>query len=150
YLGLGELFVFVFFGLVATAGTTFAAVINLPWRSWVAGVGVGALACALLVVNNLRDLPVDSEVGKKTLAVRLGDKRTRAFYVALIGVAVVSVIAMRNLGALLAMAVVLPAWSVIQKIRQGAVGRELIPVLGATGRLQLLFGLLLSVGLVVL
>ena len=150
YLGLGELFVFVFFGLVATVGTTFAAVINLPWRSWVAGVGVGALACALLVVNNLRDLPIDSEVGKKTLAVRLGDKRTRAFYVALIGVAVVSVIAMRNLGALLAMAVVLPAWSVIQKIRQGAVGRELIPVLGATGRLQLLFGLLLSVGLVVL
>jgi len=148
YLGLGELFVFVFFGLVATVGTTFAAVINLPWRSWVAGVGVGALACALLVVNNLRDLPIDSEVGKKTLAVRLGDKRTRAFYVALIGVAVVSVIAMRNLGALLAMAVVLPAWSVIQKIRQGAVGRELIPVLGATGRLQLLFGLLLSVGLV--
>jgi len=150
YLGLGELFVFVFFGLVATVGTTFAAVINLPWRSWVAGVGVGTLACALLVVNNLRDLPIDSEVGKKTLAVRLGDKRTRAFYVALIGVAVVSVIAMRNLGALLAMAVVLPAWSVIQKIRQGAVGRELIPVLGATGRLQLLFGLLLSVGLVVL
>jgi 1,4-dihydroxy-2-naphthoate octaprenyltransferase len=115
----------------------------------VAGVGVGALACALLVVNNLRDLPIDSKVGKKTLAVRLGDERTRTFYVALIGVAGVSVIAMRNVGALLALLVVLPAWPVVRKIRQGAVGRELIPVLGATGRLQLLFGALLSIGLVV-
>ena len=78
YLGLGEVFVFVFFGLVATVGTTFAAVEQLLWRSWVAGAGVGALACALLVVNNLRDLPTDRDVNKRTLAVRLGDARTRS------------------------------------------------------------------------
>jgi 1,4-dihydroxy-2-naphthoate octaprenyltransferase len=84
YLGLGEVFVFVFFGLVATAGTTFAAIETVTALSLVMGCAVGSLACALLVINNLRDIPTDREVGKKTLAVRLGDQRTRWFYVALI------------------------------------------------------------------
>jgi len=150
YLGLGEVFVFVFFGLVATAGTTFAAIEDLPWRSWVAGTGIGALACALLVVNNLRDLPRDAEVGKLTLAVRLGDRRTRMFYVALVAVACLTAIAIRDVGALVALCVVLPARPVIAQIRRGVVGSDLIPVLGATGRLQLLFGVLLSAGLVIL
>jgi 1,4-dihydroxy-2-naphthoate octaprenyltransferase len=149
YLGLGEVFVFVFFGLVATVGTTSAAINGLPWRSWVAGTGVGALACALLVVNNLRDLPRDAEVGKLTLAVRLGDRRTRVFYVALVATACLTAIAMRDLGALVALCVVLPARPVITQIQRGVVGGELIPVLGATGRLQLLFGVLLSAGLVI-
>ena len=82
YLGLGELFVFVFFGLVATAGTTFAAIEDVTGLSIVMGCAAGSLACALLVINNLRDIPTDREVGKKTLAVRLGDRRTRWFYLA--------------------------------------------------------------------
>ena len=87
YLGLGEVFVFVFFGLVATAGTTYAANESVTALSLVMGSAVGALACALLVINNLRDIPTDREVGKKTLAVRLGERRTRWFYVALVGAA---------------------------------------------------------------
>ena len=149
YLGLGEVFVFVFFGLVATVGTTFAAIEQLPWRSWVAGTGVGALACALLVVNNLRDLPTDANVDKKTLAVRLGDRRTRVFYVSLVAVTCLTSVAMRDVGALIALIVVVPALPVMKRMQRGAVGGELIPVLGATGRLQLLFGALLSAGLVV-
>jgi 1,4-dihydroxy-2-naphthoate octaprenyltransferase len=73
YLGLGELFVFVFFGLVATVGTTFAVIEGFPAHAWVAGCTAGFLACALLVVNNLRDIPTDRASGKRTLAVRLGD-----------------------------------------------------------------------------
>ncbi len=84
YLGLGELFVFVFFGLVATVGTTYVAIEKVPGITWVAATGVGFLACALLVINNLRDIPTDREVGKLTLAVRIGDGRTRVLYAALI------------------------------------------------------------------
>lgn len=149
YLGLGEVFVFVFFGLVATGGTTFAAVEQLLWRSWVAGVGVGALACALLVVNNLRDLPTDRDVNKRTLAVRLGDARTRVMFTTLVVVALASSVAIADLGALIALAVAVPALTVVRTIHSGVVGAELIPVLGSTGKLQLLFGVLLSVGLVI-
>src|SRR5215204_1029647 len=74
YLGLGELFVFVFFGLVATVGSTYVAIEEVPWITWLAACGVGFLACALLVVNNLRDIPTDTDAGKRTLAVRLGDR----------------------------------------------------------------------------
>ena len=149
YLGLGEVFVFVFFGLVATVGTTFAAVEQLLWRSWVAGVGVGALACALLVVNNLRDLPTDRDVNKRTLAVRLDDARTRVMFTTLVVVALASSVAIGDLGALIALAVAVPALSVVRTIHSGVVGAELIPVLGSTGKLQLWFGVLLSVGLVI-
>ena len=92
YRGLGEVFVFVFFGLVATVGTTFAAVETITPLSIVMGGAAGALACALLVINNLRDIPTDREVGKRTLAVRLGDERTRRFYVSLIVLAFVLLI----------------------------------------------------------
>ncbi|HAP76504.1 MAG TPA: 1,4-dihydroxy-2-naphthoate polyprenyltransferase, partial [Acidimicrobiaceae bacterium] len=80
-IGLGEVFVFVFFGLVATVGTTYVVGEQLPAVSWLAGCAAGSLACALLVINNLRDIPTDRAVGKRTLAVRLGDGRTRVFYV---------------------------------------------------------------------
>ncbi len=89
YLGFGELFVFVFFGLVATAGTTYVLIERLTGLSLVAGAAVGALACALLVVNNLRDLGTDAAAGKKTLAVRIGDGPTRTLYSALVAVAFV-------------------------------------------------------------
>ena len=150
YLGLGEVFVFVFFGLVATAGTTFVVVESLPARAWLLGCVAGCLACALLVVNNLRDIPTDREVGKRTMAVRLGDARTRTFYVVLLVAAFVLVVAIavadRPLAAigLVGVAVSVPA---VQAIRKGAVGPALIPVLGATGKVQLVTGLLAALGM---
>jgi 1,4-dihydroxy-2-naphthoate octaprenyltransferase len=151
YLGLGELFVFVFFGLVATAGTTFAAVEEITGLSIVLGCAVGALACALLVINNLRDIPTDEKVGKKTLAVRLGDERTRWFYVALVAVAfvllVVGAVAWR-MPALVGLLAVPLAFAPCRTVLGGARGPALIPVLGATGRLQMAFGLATTVGIV--
>jgi 1,4-dihydroxy-2-naphthoate octaprenyltransferase len=149
YLGLGEVFVFVFFGLVATAGTTYVAVERVTGLALVAGAGVGALACALLVVNNLRDIPTDREVGKRTLAVRLGDARTRWFYVLLVAgaFAAVAVSALWRPPALLGLLAAPLAVPPVRMVRAGAAGRDLIAVLGATGRLQLAYGLVLSVGL---
>lgn len=149
YIGLGEVFVFVFFGLVATVGSTFAVSESLPSLSWLASVPVGCLACALLVVNNLRDIPTDEVSGKRTLAVRLGDPRTRSFYVALCVVAAVFVVLVgvqrpsAVLG-LVGLAAVSPA---IGAVRGGAKGRDLIAVLGATGRAQMLFGAAFALGL---
>jgi 1,4-dihydroxy-2-naphthoate octaprenyltransferase len=149
YLGLGEVFVFVFFGLVATAGTTFAAIESVTALSLVMGCAVGALACALLVINNLRDIPTDREVGKKTLAVRLGDQRTRWFYVVLIGAAFVlsAVAALWRVPVLLGLAAIPLAIGPIRSVLRGASGAALIPVLGATGKLQLAWGLLVTIGL---
>jgi 1,4-dihydroxy-2-naphthoate octaprenyltransferase len=150
YMGLGEVFVFVFFGLVATVGTTFAATETITPLSVVMGSAVGALACALLVINNLRDIPTDREVGKRTLAVRLGDQRTRWFYVGLIVSAFVLVVAAasdRTWVALALLAVPLAAQPV-KRVLDGAQGPDLIGVLGETGRLQLVFGALATVGLV--
>jgi 1,4-dihydroxy-2-naphthoate octaprenyltransferase len=149
YLGLGELFVFVFFGLVATVGTTFVAIERVPGITWTAASGVGFLACALLVINNLRDIPTDREVGKRTLAVRLGDRRTRVLYVALIAGALVAaaVCALERPWSLLALAALGAAFDPIRKVLQGATGKDLIPILGGTGRTQLVYGLLFSIGL---
>ena len=149
YLGLGEVFVFVFFGLVATAGTTFAAIESVTALSLVMGSAVGALACALLVINNLRDIPTDREVGKKTLAVRLGDRRTRWFYVGLIAAAFVlsAVGAAWRLPVLLGLAAIPLAIRPVRSVLGGASGAALIPVLGETGKLQLAWGLLVTIGL---
>jgi len=150
YYGFGELFVFVFFGLVATAGTTYVVTEGLTGLSVVAGAAVGALACALLVVNNLRDIPTDRAAGKKTLAVRLGDGPTRILYAALIAVAfvaaIVAAVVWRLPAALVILAIPLGLRPVAM-VRAGATGRELIGVLGATGQLQLGFGALFTIGL---
>lgn len=149
YLGLGEVFVFVFFGLVATAGTTFAAIESVTALSMVMGCAVGSLACALLVINNLRDIPTDREVGKRTLAVRLGDRRTRWFYVCLIGLAFAlsAVGAIWRLPVLLGLLAIPLAVRPVRSVLGGATGAALIPVLGETGKLQLAWGLLVTVGL---
>jgi 1,4-dihydroxy-2-naphthoate polyprenyltransferase len=149
YMGLGEVFVFVFFGLVATVGTTFVTIERVTWLSVVAGTGVGALACALLVVNNLRDIPTDAAVGKRTLAVRLGDGSTRRFYVALValsGLAVVAAAVSRP-AALLGLVALPLAVAPVRAVLRGASGPALIGVLGATGRLQLAYGVAFAVGL---
>jgi 1,4-dihydroxy-2-naphthoate octaprenyltransferase len=151
YLGLGEVFVFVFFGLVATVGTTYLAIEEVPGITWVAATGVGFLACALLVINNLRDIPTDREVGKRTLAVRLGDRPTRALYAGLIVGAflVVAVCAGQRSWSLLALAALAVAREPIKQVLDGAAGADLIPILGATGKTQLLYGLLFSIGLAI-
>ncbi|NDF31990.1 MAG: 1,4-dihydroxy-2-naphthoate polyprenyltransferase [Acidimicrobiia bacterium] len=150
YLGFGELFVFVFFGLVATVGSTYVIVESVPALAWQMGVAVGALACALLVTNNLRDIPTDQMVGKRTLAVRLGDARTRALYGSLvIGGVVVGVAAAWSRPSMLAVAIVLPLASrPVNVVRRGAKGPELIAVLGATGKVQMAFGLVATVALI--
>jgi 1,4-dihydroxy-2-naphthoate octaprenyltransferase len=149
YLGLGELFVFVFFGLVATVGTTYVAIESVPGVSWVAATGVGLIACALLVVNNLRDIPTDSAVGKRTLAVRLGDVRTRQAYVGLlVGTNVcVALCAIDRPWALLGLIGLPVAVAPARRVLAGAAGPALVPVLVATGQVQLVFGLGLAVGL---
>ena len=151
YYGFGELFVFVFFGLVATAGTTYVVTERLTGLSVVAGAAVGALACALLVVNNLRDIPTDRAAGKKTLAVRLGDGPTRVLYQGLIAAAFVAAIVAAVVWRLPA-ALVDPGRPARRPPgRDGPCpvpsGRELIGVLGATGQLQLGFGALFTLGL---
>ena len=150
YMGLGELFVFVFFGLVATAGTTYAAIQEVTALSMIMGCAAGALACALLVINNLRDIPTDREVGKNTLAVRLGDRRTRVFYALLVGGAFALVVtaAVERPWVLIALVAAPLAAAPVKAVLVGASGRSLIAVLGATGKVQLAFGILATIGLV--
>jgi 1,4-dihydroxy-2-naphthoate polyprenyltransferase len=151
YLGLGELFVFVFFGVVATVGSAYVQEESLSWLAFGASVPVGLLATALLVVNNLRDIPGDTVSGKRTLAVRLGDRRTRWLYVGLLVGAVVMVPVVAGLGeraaAALALAAVPLARGPVIDVLGGARGPALVPVLGATGRVQLVFGALFAAGL---
>jgi 1,4-dihydroxy-2-naphthoate polyprenyltransferase len=151
YLGLGEVFVFVFFGVVATTGSAYVQEESLSWLALGASVPVGLLATALLVVNNLRDIPGDTASGKRTLAVRLGDGRTRWLYVGLLVGAVVMVPVVAGLGdrplAAAALAAVPLARGPVIDVLGGARGAALVPVLGATGRVQLAFGVLLAGGL---
>jgi len=151
YLGLGELFVFVYFGLVATVGTTYLAIERVPAVAWPAATGVGLLACALLVINNLRDIPTDAKVGKQTLAVRLGDASTRMLYTALVigAFGAVALCAIDRPWSLLALGAVATALQPISELRAGATGAALIPILGATARTQLIYGALLTVGLAI-
>ncbi len=150
YRALGEVMVFVFFGLVAVLGTTYVQIEELPASAWCAAVGVGALACAILVANNLRDIPTDRVSGKRTLAVVLGDKRTRALYALLVAVAVVA-LALLALStsplALLGLVFLLPAVPATRLVLTGAGGRDLIPVLQRTGIAELLYALGLFAGL---
>jgi 1,4-dihydroxy-2-naphthoate octaprenyltransferase len=158
YAGLGEVFVFVFFGLVAVAGTAVTQSGTLSGLAWLCGIGVGALSCAILVVNNLRDIPGDTVAGKRTLAVRLGDPATRRLYAGLVGAAMAVPALVGVLGmvrpedwpasAVLGLASVVLALGPLRAVRAGALGPALVPVLGGTGRLLLGYGVLLAVGIV--
>jgi 1,4-dihydroxy-2-naphthoate octaprenyltransferase len=149
YAGLGEVFVFVFFGLVAVLGTAYTQSGRLTWPAWAAAVGVGSLACALLVANNLRDIPTDAAVGKRTLAVRLGDRRTRMLYVGLLVLALALVVAVApaHPWALLALASVVLLVPAARRVGGGDRGLALIAVLQQTGRGELVYGVLLGLGL---
>ena len=149
YRALGEVSVFVFFGLVAVVGTVYVQVEGIPWEAWAAAVPVGLLACALLVANNLRDIPTDEATGKRTLAVVLGDRRTRILYAACAALPYPITLAVAAPHPWVLLALLSAPLSVppTQTVLRGATGPQLIPVLGGTGRLQLAYGLLLAVGL---
>lgn len=151
YLGFGEVFVFIFFGVVATMGTTFVINEQLTLVSFLASVVVGCLACALLAVNNLRDIAGDKISNKKTLAVRIGESGARKFYISLFiaaGFAVI-LIALSYSAALIAMLGLAVAVKPIKRVYAGATGADLIDVLVMTGRVQILVAISLSVGLLI-
>lgn len=149
YRGLGELAVFVFFGLVAVLGTQWTQSHALSLAGVVGAVAVGALACAILVANNLRDIPGDEQVGKRTLAVKWGDAPTRRLYVMLVlgAFALVPIVAIAQPWALLTFIALPLAWAPIRTIRGGALGVTLVPVLGDTGLVQLGYSVLFTAGL---
>lgn len=158
-LGFGEVMVFAFFGVMATAGAAYVQAEVVPTSAWWASVPVGLLAVAILVANNLRDIPTDAASGKRTLAVRLGERRTRGLYRACVSIAFASVVAGAIIG-LIDDGSGLPAWSLlvlgtialaVRPLREvgGAEGRSLIAVLVATAMLQVGFGALLALGLLI-
>jgi 1,4-dihydroxy-2-naphthoate octaprenyltransferase len=152
YLGLGEVMVFVFFGLVAVLGTVYVQVEDLPGYAWWPAVGIGAIACAILVANNLRDIPTDTIAGKRTLAVKLGEAGTRRLYVVLV---VASAIVLARLAiattpwACLGFVAVVPLLRATRAVVTGAKGPALIPVLQLTGVGELLYAAGLFAGLLI-
>lgn len=150
YRGLGEISVFVFFGLVATGGTAFVQVGVVTWPAVVAGVGVGLLACAVLMANNLRDIAGDTVAGKRTVAVRLGDRRARRAHAALVTVPylLLFVLAATTGPTVLLALLSLPlALRAVRAVARHATGMALVPVLRDTGLAELVFGALLGLGL---
>jgi 1,4-dihydroxy-2-naphthoate octaprenyltransferase len=153
YAGFGEVFVFLFFGVVATVGSAYVQSAHITGLAVGSAVPVGFLATALLVVNNLRDIPGDTRSGKRTLAVRIGDRRTRVLYVALLVGAVAAVPLVSGFGGrpggALALIAIPFAQRPVTAVLSGAGGPALVPVLGATGRVQLIFGVLFAAGIAV-
>ncbi len=150
YNALGEVMVFVFFGLVAVVGTTYVQAGTAPLAAWFAASGVGALACAILVANNLRDIPTDRAVGKRTLAVVLGDEQTRYLFAFLVGVAAIMLLGVAlvtGIGALLGLAYLATAWPATRVVLAGAGGRALIPVLQQVGGAEILYAAGLFLGI---
>lgn len=157
-LGLGELMVFLFFGLMATCGTTFVMIESVPATAWWCGAAIGFLAVAILEANNLRDIPTDEASGKRTLAVRLGDRSARRLYRAIVVLSFATLV----IGVLVDLAdegAGLPQWALFglgawvfairpMEAAGSAVGRDLIPVLTGTAATHAAFGLLTAIGLV--
>jgi 1,4-dihydroxy-2-naphthoate octaprenyltransferase len=147
YRGLGEIFVFIFFGLVPVIGTAYVQTLGFSLVAIVGGAAVGALACAILVTNNLRDIPGDTMSGKQTLAVRLGDAATRRLYTLLIVLGVASPIVLAALSSPLVVigcVTTLLAIPPLRLVNGGALGPALVPALKQTGLLLLLFGLVVG------
>jgi len=150
YLGLGEVFVLVFFGVVPVMGTAYVQTRELTIPALLAGLAVGLFACAVLITNNLRDIPGDTASGKRTLAVRLGDRRTRTAYVVTVSAAFALIILLALFTSpwtLLGLAALPWAFAPVRTVLSGASGPGLIPALKATGILVLVAGLALGTGL---
>jgi 1,4-dihydroxy-2-naphthoate octaprenyltransferase len=151
YRALGEVAVFLFFGVAAVAGTAYVQMRSPAWLAVAASAPVGLLACALLIINNLRDIPTDRLAGKRTLAVLLGDRRTRLVYTGCVVAPFAVAAALTPMAplALIALAAAPLAVPPLRGVHDGATGPGLIAALGQTGRLQLAFGALLTLGLAV-
>ena len=147
YKGLGDLSVFLFFGVVATMGTYYAQTEQITLLSFIVSIPMGALSCAILAINNLRDRPKDALVGKLTVAVRIGDRNARLMYVALLALAHLAAIATLIPTALLTVLALPMSIALSRQVLSGISGKELIPVLGRTGKLQMVFSILLAIGL---
>ena len=155
-VGLSEVMVFVFFGLMATVGTTFTQVASAPWWVWILASGIGLISVALLMVNNIRDIPTDREAGKRTIAVRLGEGPARGAFVSMLAVAVLTAGAglvgasgihpgvIVGVVTALALGAVLPC----RRVLSGASGRALIPALRDTGIYALVWGVAVGAALV--
>ena len=149
YIGLGEVSVFTFFGLVATMGTYYVQTESVTALSFIVAIPMGALSCAILAVNNIRDRAQDELVGKRTLAVRLGDRKARHLYVSLLVLAHVAALATLIPTAILTLLVAPMSFSISKLVLNGVSGKELIPALGRTGKLQLIFAILFAVALAI-
>ena len=147
YRGFGELSVFTFFGVVATVGTYYVQTLHITAAAFAASIPMGSLSCALLAINNIRDLPADELVGKKTLAVKLGDQKARKFFAALLISAYIFPVFTGHQLALLTLLTAPAAYKIAQEVLAGASGKDLIPLLGRTGQLQLHFGLTFALAL---
>jgi 1,4-dihydroxy-2-naphthoate octaprenyltransferase len=148
YMGLGEIFVFIFFGLVATVGTFYVQAEEITGQSILAGTIVGLLACAILVINNIRDRAKDAVVGKRTMAVRIGDRRSRAFYTFLVAVSYLLTAGFGTPWVALTLLTLPMTISILKPLWSGIEGAGLIPLLGKTGKLQMVFCLALSLALI--
>ena len=151
YFGFGELSVFIFFGLVATVGSYYIQTEQFNWQIFLLAIPVGTLSCAILAVNNLRDLPQDNLVGKRTMAVRIGEKNTRVFFMLLLVTAQVTALAAVSISSLALITLICSpiTYSVVRQVLNGAVGAELIEVLSKTAKLQLLMASLLAAALAI-
>lgn len=149
YSGLGEVSVFTFFGLVATMGTYYVQTEDITLLSFIVAIPMGALACAILAINNIRDRPQDEVVGKRTLAVRLGDTNARRLFVSLLVLAHVAAVATLIPTTLLTLLVLAMSYSISKLVLSGVSGRDLFPVLGQTAKLQLVFAIVFAVALAI-
>jgi len=149
YLGFGELAVFIFFGIVATVGSYYVQVEQISSSALLLSIPMGSLSCAILVINNLRDLNQDKLVSKRTMAVKLGDANTRIFYLLLLVIAQISAAAVASINnyALLTLLWLPLTYSAANQVLKGASGKELITILGKTSRLQFLLALTLAISL---
>jgi 1,4-dihydroxy-2-naphthoate octaprenyltransferase len=151
YLGFGEFSVFVFFGLVATIGSYYVQTQQVNWQIVLLSIPIGSLSCAILVINNLRDRPLDEMAGKQTLAVKLGDQRTRFFYGFLLLITQASLVLAVSIDKQIALTLIcLPlVYNVLMQVLRGAKAEELIAVLGKTARVQLMIAVLVSLALLI-
>jgi 1,4-dihydroxy-2-naphthoate octaprenyltransferase len=147
YVGLGEISVFIFFGIVATVGSYYVQTEELNLEIFIVAIPMGSLACAILAINNLRDRAQDQIVSKKTLAVRLGDSRARKLYIALLISAHLFALLTFKPAVLLTLLAAPLTWKLTRGVASGVSGAELIPYLAKTGKLQLVFAILFALGL---
>ena len=148
YVGLGEISVFIFFGIVATVGSYYVQTEELNLEIFIVAIPMGSLACAILAINNLRDRAQDEIVGKKTLAVRLGDSGARKLYIALLISAHLFALLTFKPAVLLTLLAAPLTWKLARGVASGVSGAELIPYLAKTGKLQLVFAILFALGLI--